>query len=325
MLKEMTNRTNQYFVVVCIIVLVIGIFIGRLSNDSIQNNTGNRSFIQTSLLVPHDFTKTIDFIDEENQNRALVQNVFLVKNLSAPLAVDQGLWGSCTAYQMRYAYLFWLAKNNKTITEPSTSYWYAKSRMALNNTSLSDIGSTTYSTVNIVRTLPTPSENQYPYSSFNIFNKSIPSTFNPAVTLSTGINSAIVKIGDPTGFKQLSLITPINGIPKWLTQANLFCAEIDAGRSVLISILVYSNIMTYAVMKSGVVPSPSGSVIGGHAICLTGYDKTKQIFTFYNSWGFYSGYVNNIPGLFSIPFSYAANSTIDKRVRASISSDWWSL
>ena len=36
---------------------------------------------------------------------------------------------------------------------------------------------------------------------------------------------------------------------------------------------------------NGVIPNPSGSIIGGHAILFVGYDDSKQLFKFKNSWG----------------------------------------
>jgi C1A family cysteine protease len=33
------------------------------------------------------------------------------------------------------------------------------------------------------------------------------------------------------------------------------------------------------------VPSPSEPLIGGHSVCLVGYDDAKQTFKFINSWG----------------------------------------
>lgn len=35
----------------------------------------------------------------------------------------------------------------------------------------------------------------------------------------------------------------------------------------------------------GVIPNPQGSILGGHAICIDGYDDSKQQFRFINSWG----------------------------------------
>ncbi len=36
---------------------------------------------------------------------------------------------------------------------------------------------------------------------------------------------------------------------------------------------------------NGVIPAPAGNILGGHAICVDGYDDSKQMFRFANSWG----------------------------------------
>lgn len=46
---------------------------------------------------------------------------------------------------------------------------------------------------------------------------------------------------------------------------------------------VYSSINN--VGSDGVVPMPGGTVVGGHAVLLTGYDDSRQLFKFKNSWG----------------------------------------
>jgi C1A family cysteine protease len=62
---------------------------------------------------------------------------------------------------------------------------------------------------------------------------------------------------------------------------------------------------------------PSGRLLGGHAICLTGFiqnvNPTLSTFTFCNSWGTYSGNL----GMFTIPYAYIGNS--------SLSSEWYSF
>jgi len=314
-----TEYVNVQFFLILVLIL-FGFMLGNLSRNINLDTNFSKKFIDTKLLPVHDKSNAIVWTNTKsvvNEN-----TIFQVKTISETITVDQGQWGSCTAFQMKYAYMFWLAKANKPIIEPSTSYWYAKSRQLLNNTNLADIGSTTTSTLNVLRLHGTISEVEYPYSSFNIFNKNLPTS---NLLFSSGIQSPIVLTGNPQGFKKLPLVVKENNIPLWKTQADYFCSEIDLGRSILISILVYKNWMTVDVFRSGIISTPRGSCIGAHAICLSGYNKSKQVFTFYNSWGYYTGNVNNKPGLFSIPFSYAANSSRDNSVRASISSDWWSL
>jgi hypothetical protein len=46
-------------------------------------------------------------------------------------------------------------------------------------------------------------------------------------------------------------------------------------------------IVTDSFVKApgGVIPNPQGNILGGHAICIDGYDDNKQQFRFINSWG----------------------------------------
>jgi hypothetical protein len=59
-------------------------------------------------------------------------------------------------------------------------------------------------------------------------------------------------------------------------------ANFDAGLPIVCGITCYSNI--WSAVK-GVIPKGNGQVIGGHAILLVGYDDSKQLFKFKNSWG----------------------------------------
>jgi hypothetical protein len=47
---------------------------------------------------------------------------------------------------------------------------------------------------------------------------------------------------------------------------------------------VFSNHSSSSVTQTGVLPPPSYMSVGGHAICLCGYDDIKQHFIFKNSW-----------------------------------------
>jgi C1A family cysteine protease len=50
---------------------------------------------------------------------------------------------------------------------------------------------------------------------------------------------------------------------------------------------VYESWFSSKAEKTGLIPLPgkNESLQGGHAICVTGYNDTKKLFTFKNSWG----------------------------------------
>lgn len=59
-------------------------------------------------------------------------------------------------------------------------------------------------------------------------------------------------------------------------------ANLDAGLPIIGGFLCYSNIWSAV---NGVIPKSNGQLIGGHAVLIVGYDDTKQLFKFKNSWG----------------------------------------
>jgi hypothetical protein len=55
----------------------------------------------------------------------------------------------------------------------------------------------------------------------------------------------------------------------------------------LAGVRVYESWFTKPVQKTGLIPMPQKGeeIVGGHAVCIVGYDDTKALFTFKNSWG----------------------------------------
>jgi hypothetical protein len=82
---------------------------------------------------------------------------------------------------------------------------------------------------------------------------------------------------------------------------------LSLNKSILIGVLVYSSFQSAAALRTGNIPLPNPrreSLLGGHCICLTGYDST--CFTFRNSWGTSVG----VRGAFRIPFTYITNPNL---------------
>lgn len=74
------------------------------------------------------------------------------------------------------------------------------------------------------------------------------------------------------------------------------------GFPVLIGIDIYESFETEAVAKSGMVPmpAPGEELLGGHALCIAGYDDATQKFIVRNSWGSAWG----AAGYCYIPYTY---------------------
>lgn len=204
--------------------------------------------------------------------------------------VDQGPFGSCTAFAVRYAYLIKMGG-----PEPSCAFWYASSRSQLGMSVANDGGSTLAATMKVLTTKPTWAEIQWPYTAYNILHNP-----NPQGTATVQFSASdTIKYSRPlpSTFRSPSAAV-LQDFLSWIQTC------INAGRSVLISIPVYSNFETYTAMSTGVIPNPSGKYLGGHAICLTGYTLGNNVnssrFTFVNSWGTYTG----LNGVFTIPYQY---------------------
>lgn len=88
-------------------------------------------------------------------------------------------------------------------------------------------------------------------------------------------------------------------------QLAMMCATLAAGRPFLFGFEVFKEFESEAVAKTGVVPMPrqGQSPIGGHDVCIYGYDLKRAVFLCRNSWGPMWG----LKGNFTIPFGYALN------------------
>lgn len=89
--------------------------------------------------------------------------------------------------------------------------------------------------------------------------------------------------------------------------------SLDAGRPVVFGFTCYSSMFSPHVARTGVIPLPSGSVEGGHAVLAVGYDRARKLIEFKNSWGADWG----DDGYGWLPFAYFDNRNL--------SDDHWSL
>ena len=105
-------------------------------------------------------------------------------------------------------------------------------------------------------------------------------------------------------------LKPVNYMRIGQTAADIQ-GQIAAKNPVGIGFTCYDNLTEAG--KTGIVPMPEGSVIGGHAILLVGYDREKRLYKFLNSWGRNWG----DKGFGYIPFDYVHNPKL--------ASDFWIL
>lgn len=91
-------------------------------------------------------------------------------------------------------------------------------------------------------------------------------------------------------------------------------SAISNGSAVVAGFLVYSSFMTKAVAATGIMPYPDTKkekILGGHAVCLVGFDDNKKHFIAKNSWGNSWG----DRGYFYMPYDVIKNPAM--------SSDFW--
>lgn len=55
----------------------------------------------------------------------------------------------------------------------------------------------------------------------------------------------------------------------------------------LVGVTVFMNWFSKRALRNGLIPLPrkNEKAIGGHAVCIAGFDDSKQVFKFKNSWG----------------------------------------
>ena len=98
---------------------------------------------------------------------------------------------------------------------------------------------------------------------------------------------------------------------------------IEQGYPVVIGILVYSNFMTQEVAESGIMPMPTSTdtLVGGHAVCIIGFDDSKQSLLVRNSWGSAWG----LQGNFWMPYAYVTGETEESGQETPYCFEAWTL
>lgn len=97
----------------------------------------------------------------------------------------------------------------------------------------------------------------------------------------------------------------LNAIKGCLAQANAIVFGMD----------VYAAFESDDVAKTGIVPMPKGTMEGGHAVCMVGYDDSAQSVIVRNSWGKGWG-LPSYPGHFLLPYDYVISEHC---------SDFWTI
>ena len=98
-----------------------------------------------------------------------------------------------------------------------------------------------------------------------------------------------------------------------LTNLNGFIDALSNGYPIIMGFNVYTSFMSNNVARTGVMPYPNTKrerLLGGHAVLIVGYNKTKKVLIARNSWGTNWG----DKGYFYMPFDI---------IKPSMSDDYW--
>lgn len=200
---------------------------------------------------------------------------------------DQGNLGSCTGHAVSSAMEVILKKQNR-LTEISRLFIYYQARL-LEGTVQYDSGAYIRDCIKACNKLGASAESLWRY--------------------------------EPRLFRTNPTATAYTDALKRKVVSYERCANFDAvknavanGNPVVVGFLVYQSFMTSAVAKTGMMPYPNTArerILGGHAVCIVGYNDATQRFIVKNSWGAAWG----DKGYFYLPYDVIKNTNM--------SGDFW--
>lgn len=207
-----------------------------------------------------------------------------------PPIYDQGDLGSCTANAIAGAFEAELLKQGLKDFMPSRLFIYMNERIMEGDPD-QDNGAQIRDGMKSIATLGVCSEEDWPYDITKFAVKPPDSCYQSALA---------------------NVAKEYLSIPGVLSQIKPCLA---AGFRVPFGISVFESFESQAVAQSGMVPLPGADeeCIGGHAVCCSGYDDSKQCFIMRNSWG--TGWGDK--GYFYLPYAYV----IDQ----GLASDFWTI
>lgn len=180
-----------------------------------------------------------------------------------PKVWNQGQLGSCQGHASGACFAFAHKKSGHATFVPSRLWIYYQARVLEGNPS-EDAGSSIRDGFKIMSKLGVPPETDWPYK------------------IETFANAPTAKmVADAVKHKSV--------VYKKVTQTlTSIKAAILSGYPVAFGFAVYDSFETLEVANTGVVPMPGydETLLGGHAVCLVGYDDLSQMFIVRNSWGF---------------------------------------
>ena len=203
---------------------------------------------------------------------------------------DQGQLGSCTGNAIAGAIELIDRKNRKTL-DVSRLFIYYEERVLEGSVNY-DAGAYIRDGIKVCYTKGAPLESLWPYNIRKWATKP------PTAAYSDALNRKV------TGYQRCADFTAVKN-------------ALALGNPVIIGFTVYASFEQGAwqlANGSGLMPYPNTSteqVLGGHAVCLVGYNDSTQRFIARNSWG--TSWADK--GYFYMPYTVIQNT--------SMSSDFW--
>jgi len=181
---------------------------------------------------------------------------------SFPQPGDQGMIGSCTGWSVAYACKSyheniereWGVNNNEHIFSPSFIYNQINGGV--------DGGAPIESAINVVIQKGCASLSAMPYTE-NINTQPNQNAYNEAVQYKAKTFARV-------DYNNIAAVKEV----------------LSRGNPVIIGMMIYENFYEYT---GGVMTGTSGALLGGHAMCVVGYDDSKAAFKIINSWSTYWG------------------------------------
>lgn len=207
-----------------------------------------------------------------------------------PLVYDQGALGSCTGNAIAGALEFERKKQSLPDFTPSRLFIYYNERV-MEHTVNSDSGAQIRDGIKSVAKIGACSETDWPYD-ISQFEVKPPAQCYLSAKLDRAISYQRVQRN-------------LDQMKACLAGGNVFVAGFT----------VYESFESATVASTGIIPMPGAneSVLGGHAICICGYDDSKQWFVLRNSWG--DSWADK--GYAYMPYAYLMNRQL--------SSDFWTI
>jgi len=235
-----------------------------------------------------------DYVNKNKKKEVIVKPVNVVPSVlsldsyRSGFIYDQGPLGSCTANAFCLAKKMQNKIANKNVNFlPSRLFFYYQERVIIDTVN-EDSGANVIDGLMYTQSNGICSEALWPYVISKFTVKPPPECDVEALKYKIS-NYSVIPIDK-------NLLTNIKN-------------AIISKKPVLIAVAVYSSFETITVAKTGMVPVPNVGrerLLGGHEMCLIGYDDTKKLFTVANSWG--SGW--GVRGLCYIPYTYLSNPNL---------------